>query len=218
MTKNVALIGATGYSGAAILTELLSRKYHVKAIVRSPEKVKAQENLEIVKVDVFDEEALTKSLAGVDAVISAYNPGWTNPNIFEEFVKGSHNIINATKKAGIKRLLVVGGAGSLYVAPGVQLIDTPQFPKAIYPGANGARVLLDDLKKETELDWTMLSPPIGYSATNPGTRTGKYRIGTDSLLMDGDKPGAISAPDLAIALVDELEKGDFIKARFTIAN
>lgn len=121
MTKNVALIGATGYTGAAILTELLSRKYHVKAIVRSPEKVKAQENLEIVKVDVFDEEALTKSLAGVDAVISAYNPGWTNPNIFEDFVKGSHNIINATKKAGIKRLLVVGGAGSLYVAPGVQL-------------------------------------------------------------------------------------------------
>lgn len=217
MTKTIALIGATGYTGSAILDELLLRKYSVKALVRSPEKIKPQENLEIVKVDVLNEDELTAALTGVDAVISAYNAGWTNPNIFEDNMKGSHSILNATKRAGVKRFLVVGGAGSLYVAPGVQLIDTPEFPKEIYEGANAPRVFLDELRKEKDLDWTMLSPPIAYVVTNPGDRTGKYRIGTENPLMDGDKPGYISAPDLAIALIDEYEKGNFIKARFTVA-
>ena len=151
MIKTIALIGATGYTGSAILDELLLRKYSVKALVRSPEKIKPQENLEIVKVDVLNEDELTAALTGVDAVISAYNAGWTNPNIFEDNMKGSHSILNATKRAGVKRFLVVGGAGSLYVAPGVQLIDTPEFPKEIYEGANAPRVFLDELRKEKDL-------------------------------------------------------------------
>lgn len=102
--------------------------------------------------------------------------------------------------------MIVGGAGSLYVAPGVQIIDTPEFPKEYFEGANDPRILLDELKKETQLDWTMISPPIGFSPANPGVRTGTYRLGTDSPLMNENQPGTISAEDLAIALIDEMEQ------------
>lgn len=213
----VALIGATGYTGSALLEELLGRGHEVKALVREPSKIKTRQNLEIIKVDVMDEITTVAAIEGVDAVISAYNSGWTDPNIYENYMKGSRSIVRATKQANIKRLLVVGGAGSLYIAPNVQLIDSPDFPKEYYAGANGARVLLDELKDETELNWTMISPPIGFSAMNPGHRTNKYRIGTDTPLMNGDKLGTISVEDLAIALIDELENGKFIRQRFTVA-
>lgn len=213
----VALIGATGFTGAALLEELLNRGHEVRALVREPNKIKAKPNLDIIQADVTDEITTIASLKGVDAVISAYNAGWTDPNIFENYMKGSRSILKSTKQANVKRLLVVGGAGSLYIAPDLQLIDSPEFPKEYYAGANGARVLLDELRNETELDWTMISPPIGFSAMNPGIRTNKYRIGTDAPLMNGDQPGTISVEDLAIALIDELETGNFIRNRFTVA-
>ncbi|WOE42990.1 NAD(P)-dependent oxidoreductase [Acinetobacter chinensis] len=213
----IALIGGTGYAGSALLEELVKRNYQVKAIVRQEGRIAATENIQPTVADVLNEKQLEQAFEDVDAVISAYNPGWDNPNIFNDFMQGSHNILNAAKATDVKRLLIVGGAGSLYIAPGEQLIDSPNFPKEIYNGANGARVLLDELKQEHDLNWTMISPPIAFSIHHPGTRTGQYRLGTDSPLMDGDQPGTISAPDLAVALIDELEKGQFIKERFTVA-
>lgn len=213
----VALIGATGYVGSAILKELLARDYDVTAIVRDKTKLNTQSNLKVIEGDVMQQSALAQVFTDVDVVVSAYNSGWSNPNIFEDFIKGSHAIIAAAKQAQVKRLFVIGGAGSLYVAPNLQLIDTPDFPKDYYDGANGARVLLDELKKEQNLNWTMLSPPIAFSMRNPTVSTGQYRVGTDEPLMDGDQPGNISDADLAIAVVDELEQQKFIRRRFTVA-
>ncbi|MCT9976962.1 NAD(P)-dependent oxidoreductase [Acinetobacter guillouiae] len=213
----IALIGATGYVGSALFTELLDRKYQVKALVLDPSSIKAGDNLEIIQIDVMHEDSLVSVLEDVDIVVSAFNPGWANPNICEDYLKGSRSILNAVKRAKVKRILIVGGAGSLYVAPGVQIIDTPEFPKEYFEGANGPRILLDELKKETQLDWTMISPPIGFSPANPGVRTGTYRLGTDSPLMNENQPGTISAEDLAIALIDEMEQKKFACQRFTVA-
>lgn len=213
----IALIGATGYVGSALFTELLDRKYQVKALVLDPSSIKAGDNLEIIQIDVMHEDSLVSVLEDVDIVVSAFNPGWANPNICEDYLKGSRSILNAVKRAKVKRILIVGGAGSLYVAPGVQIIDTPEFPKEYFEGANGPRILLDELKKETQLDWTMISPPIGFSPANPGVRTGTYRLGTDSPLMNENQPGSISAEDLAIALIDEMEQKKFACQRFTVA-
>lgn len=213
----IALIGATGYVGSALFTELLDRNYQVKALVLDPSTINARDNLEIVQIDVMHEDSLVSVLEDVDIIVSAFNPGWTNPNICEDYLKGSRSILNAAKRAKVKRILIVGGAGSLYVAPGVQIIDTPEFPKEYFEGANGPRILLDELKKETQLDWTMISPPIGFSPANPGVRTGTYRLGTDSPLMNENEPGTISAEDLAIALIDEMEQKKFECQRFTVA-
>jgi len=213
----IALIGATGYVGSALFTELLDRKYQVKALVLDPSSIKAGDNLEIIQIDVMHEDSLVSVLEDVDIVVSAFNPGWANPNICEDYLKGSRSILNAVKRAKVKRILILGGAGSLYVAPGVQIIDTPEFPKEYFEGANGPRILLDELKKETQLDWTMISPPIGFSPANPGVRTGTYRLGTDSPLMNENQPGTISAEDLAIALIDEMEQKKFACQRFTVA-
>jgi len=213
----IALIGATGYVGSALFTELLDRKYQVKALVLDPSSIKAGDNLEIIQIDVMHEDSLVSVLEDVDIVVSAFNPGWANPNICEDYLKGSRSILNAVKRAKVKRILIVGGAGSLYVAPGVQIIDTPEFPKEYFEGANGPRILLDELKKETQLDWTMISPLIGFSPANPGVRTGTYRLGTDSPLMNENQPGTISAEDLAIALIDEMEQKKFACQRFTVA-
>lgn len=213
----IALIGATGYVGSALFTELLDRKYQVKALVLDPSSIKAGDNLEIIQIDVMHEDSLVSVLEDVDIVVSAFNSGWANPNICEDYLKGSRSILNAVKRAKVKRILIVGGAGSLYVAPGVQIIDTPEFPKEYFEGANGPRILLDELKKETQLDWTMISPPIGFSPANPGVRTGTYRLGTDSPLMNENQPGTISAEDLAIALIDEMEQKKFACQRFTVA-
>ena len=213
----IALIGATGYVGSALFTELLDRKYQVKALVLDPSSIKAGDNLEIIQIDVMHEDSLVSVVEDVDIVVSAFNPGWANPNICEDYLKGSRSILNAVKRAKVKRILIVGGAGSLYVAPGVQIIDTPEFPKEYFEGANGPRILLDELKKETQLDWTMISPPIGFSPANPGVRTGTYRLGTDSPLMNENQPGTISAEDLAIALIDEMEQKKFACQRFTVA-
>ena len=212
----IALIGATGFTGAPVLAELLSRGHQVTALARSPAKLQAQTGLTVVKADVLDEKQVAASVAGHDAVISAYNPGWTEPKIHDIFLQGSQAILQGTKQAGVKRVLVIGGAGSLYVAPGLQLVDTPQFPPEYKQGALAARELLNRIEKETSLDWTLISPPIGLA---PGERTGKYRIGGNDLLPGkGDVPAGISVADLAVAIVDEIEKPQHIKKRFTAAN
>lgn len=212
----IALIGATGFTGAPVLAELLSRGHQVTALARTPEKLQSQKGLNVVKADVLDEKQVAAAVAGHDAVISAYNPGWSEPKIHDIFLQGSHAILQGIKQAGVKRVLVIGGAGSLYVAPGLQLVDTPQFPAEYKQGALAARELLNRIEKETSLDWTLISPPIGLA---PGERTGKYRLGANDLLPGkGDVPAGISVADLAVAIVDEIEKPQHIKKRFTAAN
>ena len=213
----IALIGATGFVGTAILKEALDRGIQVTAIARHPEKLQAQNNLTIVKGDVMDTDKLSEILAGNDVVVSAYNPGWANPDIYNEFLKGAQSIQGAVKKSGIKRYIAIGGAGSLFVAPNVQLIDTPQFPAEWKPGALAARDYLNILKKEDQLDWTYVSPAIEMNAGQPHERTGTYRTGLDNPVFDANNKSAISVEDLAVAIVDEVENPKHIRQRFTVA-
>ena len=216
----VALIGATGFVGAGVLEELLQRGHEVVVLVRHPEKFPVREHVQIIKADVLHADEVRRAVAGVDAVISAYNAGWTNPNIYADFMQGSRAIAEGVKAAGVRRYLVVGGAGSLFVN-GQQLVDSPDFPAAIKPGATAARDMYTELQKEADLDWTVLSPAVGFhggSAAQARGRTGSYRTGKDEPLMNADgTPGDISVQDLASSLVDALEQGQHIKTRFTVA-
>jgi hypothetical protein len=213
---NIALIGATGFIGAPVLSELLSRGHQVTVLARSPAKITAQPGLTVVASDALDATQVARDAAGVDALISAYNPGWGEANIHDLHLQASRAIVQGVRKAGVKRLLVVGGAGSLFVAPGVQLVDTPAFPAQYKQGALAAREALNELKAETTLDWSFVSPPIGLA---PGPRTGKYRLGQDDLLAGtGDQPAGISVADLAVAIVDEIETGKHLQRRFTVAS
>jgi putative NADH-flavin reductase len=213
----VALIGASGFVGKAILNELLSRGHSVTGIVRNPEKLAAQNDLAVVKADAFDENAIANAVKGNDAVISAYNPGWTNPNIFNDFIEASRSIQNGVKKSGVRRYIVIGGAGSLYVAENVQLVDTPQFPQEFKDGAKAARDYYNYLKKEKDLDWTFFSPAIEMHHGTSGHRKGAYRKGLDNPVFDTNGRSVLSVEDLAVAIVDELEKPHHIKQRFTAA-
>ncbi len=214
----IALIGATGFVGSAVLQELLQRGHEVTALARDPAKLAAQPKLTVVKADVTDAAQVAQAVEGQQAVINAYNPGWNAPDLYNAFLAGSRAILAGVKRAGVKRVLVVGGAGSLQVAPGVQLVDTPEFtshvPPNIVPGAKAARDLLTEIRSETALDWTFLSPA---AMLQPGERKGRFRIGADDLLMDGDKPGSISVQDLAVAIVDEIEQPRHVRQRFTVA-
>jgi putative NADH-flavin reductase len=212
---NIALIGATGFVGSAVLDELLQRGHRVTVLARHPAKLAARAGLTVVAADAQDPAQVAKAAAGHDAVVSAYNPGWKEPDIYDQYLKGTRAIIDGTKQSGVRRLLVVGGAGSLFVAPGVQLVDTPQFPAEWKQGALGAREALNWLRTENTLDWTLLSPPILLA---PGERTGHYRLGEDAPLMNGEQPGGMSVADLAVALVDELETPRHVQKRFTVAN
>jgi len=215
---HIALIGASGFVGAPLLTELLARGHHVTALVRDPSKLPAHANLTARAADANDPAAVAAAVRGADAVVSAFNPGWNAPDLYDAFLRGSRAIEQGVEAAGVKRLLVVGGAGSLFVAPGVQLVDTPNFtdhvPPNIVPGAQAARDYLTALRANTTLDWTFLSPPAMLA---PGERTGRYRVGGDDLLMDGAAPAGITVADLAVAIVDEIEQPRHVRARFTVA-
>lgn len=214
----LAVIGASGFVGSHVVTEALNRGHEVAAIVRHPENVKVKDSkLTVVKADAFNADELAAALKGNDAIVSAYNSGWTNPNIYNDFLKGSQTIQEAAKKAGVKRILVIGGAGSLEIAPGVQLVDTPQFPAEYKAGAQAARDYLNIIKKENELDWTFLSPAILMHPGIDTGRTGKYRIGNDQPVFDANHESKISVEDLSIAILDEIENGKFVRQRFTVA-
>lgn len=215
---NLAVIGATGYVGDAVVRELAARGHNITAFARNPAKVLAAANVRAVAADVTAAD-FAAQLAGFDAVVSAFNPGWTNPHIARDFRAGYAAILAAAKAAQVPYLLAVGGAGSLYVAPGVQLIDTPAFPQEIYDGANAARELLRDLQARDDLNWSFISPParLGAEAGFSEERTGKYRLGQDDLLMDGDAPAGISVADLAVAIADDVEQKAHLRQRFTVA-
>ncbi|MEI2417463.1 NAD(P)-dependent oxidoreductase [Orrella sp. JC864] len=198
----IALIGASGQAGTRILKELSDRGHAVTAIARNPEKIAALPNVSAKAGDVADKDALAKLLAGHDAVVSAVRFADCDPRV----------LIDAVRAAGVKRYLVVGGAGSLEVAPGQRLIDQPDFPQAYRPEAGKGAEFLAVLKQEKELDWTFLSPSAEFV---PGERTGKFRLGKDALLV-GEQGSRISFEDYAVALVDEIERPAHSRQRFTV--
>lgn len=211
----VVLIGATGFVGSAILNELVERGHEVTAVVRNIEKLPKNALVKPVKEDVGNEDAIAKLLEGKDAVISAYNPGWTNPNITQETIVNYRHILAAAKKSGIGRLLVVGGAGTLFCAPGVRILETGVLPNEIMNGVVAlGYVYLNMLSNEKELDWVFFSPAGTFD--EKGERTGKFRLGKDDLVVDAEGNSHISVQDYAVAIVDELEKPAHHKERFTI--
>lgn len=210
----VAIIGATGFVGSNILNEVVNRKHEVTAIVRNP---KTSENVNWVKADVFNTDELANALKGNDVVISAYNPGWTNPNIYDDFLAGSKAIQEAVKKSGVKRYITIGGAGSLFVAPDLQAVDTPDFPKEYHAGATAARDYLNILKDEKELDWAFFSPAFEMHQGITTGRTGKYRLGLDTPVFDENNRSILSGEDLAVVIADETENPKHHQVRFTAA-
>lgn len=216
---NIALIGASGFVGSAVLEELLQRGHRVTAIVRDATKLAPRDGLTVVAADVQQAAQVAQAVEGHDAVVSAFNPGWSDPKLYDLFLAGSRAIVAGCKRAGTPRALIVGGAGSLFVAPGVQLVDTPAFldhvPPNIVPGAQAARDALGELRGETQLDWVYLSPP---AMLKPGPRSGAYRLGGEELLMDGAQPAGITVADLAVAIADELATPKHRRQRFTVAS
>lgn len=213
--KNVVLIGASGFVGTAILEELLNRGYCVTAVVRNTEKMTIRNaNLSVVKADVSDVNTLAAVCKGKDAVISAYNPGWANPDIYEETLKNYPLILEAVRKSGVKRLLCVGGAGTLFCAPGIRVVDSGAIPAEIMGGAKSlGEFYLNTLCNEKEIDWVFFSPA---GSLEPGKRTGKFRLGKDDLIVDETGKSHISVGDYALAMVDELEQANHHRERFTI--
>lgn len=215
--KKVAVIGATGFVGTQVVKELANRGYSVNALARNTSKIEESENVKAVTADIYNTAELSEILKGNDAVISAFNPGWTNPNIFEDFLKGAESIEKAVEESGVKRFITVGGAGSLYIAENLQLIDTPEFPAEIKPGAEAARQYLEIIKKNENLDWTFFSPAIEMHQGTAGVRKGTYRTALENPVFDENGRSVLSVEDVAVALVDELENGKFVKKRFTAA-
>ncbi|WP_035670598.1 NAD(P)-dependent oxidoreductase [Flavobacterium sp. 83] len=212
----IAIIGATGFVGSAILNELASRNHEITAIARNP---KNDENTTIKweKADINNIEELAKITAGSDVVISAFNAGWTNPNLYTDFLEGSKAIQKGVKKSGVKRFITIGGAGSLFVAPNLQAVDTPDFPKEYYAGATAARDYLNIIKEEKELDWAFFSPAFEMHQGITTGRTGKYRLGLDTPVFDENQRSILSVEDLAVVIADEAENPKHHQVRFTAA-
>ena len=213
----IILIGSTGFVGSHILDEALERGHEVHAILRDINKMtKTHPNLFLIKADVMEEAELEDIFnTGYDAVISAYNPGWSNPNIYNDFILGYKSILNALNDAKLKRIIIIGGAGSL-IMNGSKLIDDNKFPKAIYNGAKAASDLLDTLYAEEDfLDWTMISPAINLI---DGKRTNTFKLGKDSPVFNSENESVISVQDLAAAAINELEKPEHIRERFTLGS
>lgn len=209
----IALIGASGFVGSALRSEALARGHQVTALVGHPERIGPAEKLTVHKVDALDSDALATELRGHDAVLSAFS-GHAEQDVYGYYMKGFTSIVAAVKKAAVPRFLIVGGAGSLEVAPGKLLYDTPEFPPEWKATSRGALDALRALRQEPSLNWTMVTPAAEMT---PGKRTGKFRRGGDQLLTDGQGKSRISVQDLAVAMIDELEHPRHPRQRFSVA-
>jgi hypothetical protein len=206
----IALYGSTGRIGTRILNEALARRHQVTAIVRDAAHMSDNRpNLEFKTGDVLKPESVAIATKGADVVISAYGPGAGDA---DQIAKAAESLVEGVGANQPMRLIVVGGAGSLELAPGVQLVDTPNFPPAYKKLALAHREALDILRK-APIDWTYASPP---AEIDEGARTGHYRIGTDQLLVDQNGRSQISMEDFAAAILDEVEKPRFARKRFTV--
>lgn len=199
----IAVAGASGRAGSEITKELSRRGHTVTAIARNPEKIAKLSGVTAVKGDVLDQAGLTKLWAGHDAAVSSVHFLASDP----------HKLIAAAKDSKVGRYLVVGGAGSLEVAPGVKLVTTPGFPAQYKAEAEKGSAFLDLLRQEKELNWTFLSPSALFVE---GERTEKFRLGTDQLLADASGKSWITFADYAIALADEIERPSHLRKRFTV--
>jgi len=210
----IAVIGATGFVGTALVTEFANRKHEVTAISRNPKEVHS-DTVTTAKADILDVDATAAILKGHDAVVSAYNPGWTNPNIYDDFITGAKAVQDAVKKSGVKRFITIGGGGSLFVAPGLQAVDTPDFPAEIKPGATAARDYLNIIKEEKELDWAFFSPAFEMHQGTKTGRTGQYRLGLENPVFNDENRSILSVEDLAVVIADEVETPKHHQVRFT---
>jgi uncharacterized protein len=206
---DVALYGSTGKAGSRILMELVSRGHRVTAIARDPARLQGITGISTKKDDLSDVSKVAAAIQGADAVISAYGPPQDNT---EEIVDVTQRLVEAVKQAGRPRLLVVGGAGGLNVAPGVSLLDSGYLPDAYKPIAK-SHVRALNVLRASDIDWTYLAPAAYFE---PGDRTGKFRLGKDQLIANEKQESRISMEDYAIALVNELEKPEHRQQRFSV--
>ena len=213
----IVLYGATGRAGSRILTELLGRGHEVVAVVRDPEKLAPNDGLTVQQGDLSSVEAIAEAIGGAQAVVSAYGPPADKTEQILGVTKREIAAVQqvsqqASSPEHAPRLIVVGGAGSLEVAPGVTLESAKDFPAAWKPIAQAHEKALE-LLRASSIDWTYLSPSAFFE---PGQRTGKFRLGQDELLTAPDGKSSISMEDYAIALVDELEQPQHRRQRFTV--
>jgi uncharacterized protein len=211
----IVLIGASGFIGSAILKEALERGHQVKAIVRNPEKITLKNSdLVIEKADVSSSQIVSKLCSGADAVISAYNPGWKNADIASDTLKIYPAILDGVRKSGVKRFLVVGGAGSLFISPGIRYMDSGKIPEPFISAIKAlAGFYLETLTAEKIIDWVFFCPAANIA---PGKRTGKFRLGKDNMIFDSEGKSNISVEDYAMAMIDEMEIRAHHRERFTI--
>lgn len=210
----VAVIGATGFVGKNIIEELSGRGHEILAIARDIFEVQKKENVTAKKVDVNDVTALASAVKGYDVVISAFNAGWTNPSLYNDFLTGSKNIQQAVKESGAERLIVIGGAGSLFI-DGHQVVDGPEFPEVYKQGAMAARDYLNIIKKEKDLSWTFFSPALEMHPGIDTGRTGNYRLGLDNPVFNSEGRSILSVQDVAVVIAEEVETNKHPKQRFT---
>lgn len=211
----IAIFGAGGTIGQRILNEALNRGHQVTAIIRNPSSFnRSDKNLLVAQGDVLDSASVAKSVAGHDVVIGSVGPNSPDGNT-EIVVDAAHSLLNGASRSGIKRLIFVGGAGSLEVAPGLQLVDSPSFPAAFKKIALAHRDALDVFRAtDKDINWLNISPAALIA---PGERTGKFRIGKDNLIVDEKGESRISAEDYAVALIDEVENSHYKRERITVA-
>jgi putative NADH-flavin reductase len=210
----IVIVGATGYVGSALLTEALARGHEVTALVRDPRRLPQHPRLAAAAADLYDPAAVARAVGGHAAVLCAFSPGRDVADLRLRHRAGSAALLEGVRRAGVPRLLVVGGAGSLEVAPGLQLADAPGFPPEYRETALATRDVLELLRAEDQVRWTFLSPPAELV---PGPRTGHYRLGGDTLLVDAQGMSRLSVADYAVAMLDELERPGHDRRRFSVA-
>jgi putative NADH-flavin reductase len=213
----IVVFGASGNIGSNIRKEALSRGHRVTAVTRSTD-LKPAERLTALKADIADPEEVAKIVAGHDAVISAYSPGLRHHSAEDaaDLIEKAHaSLLEGVRRAGVRRIIIVGGVGSLEASPGTDVVDSDFYPADHKAHTLRNREILRSLKRgDHDLDWTYVSPPLSIKAGEP---TGRFRLGEDALLREEAGESRISEADFAIAILDELDKGQFIRRRFTAA-
>lgn len=212
----IAIVGTTGFVGKSITDELVHRNHDVLGISRTT-KTSTTPNLTCINLDVTDIANFSKHLKGYDILISAFSSGWNNPNLHNDFIQGSLAIQAAASKAAVKRYIVIGGAGSLYVSEKVQMVDTSEFPAIYKPVAQAAREYLNLLQDVNELDWLYFCPALEMHPGITTGRTGKYRHGVIKPIFDSNGKSQISVEDLAVVIADEVENQKYSQTIFTAA-